>query len=635
MSSEPYHNDTRTNGRQDSGSVGSPMLRVSQSENDVVPDMRESEMDEYFEELFAPQIRTRTAIAGSFEMDETMDSTGNLLGLFYNELEILDGAEANEERLLPLDDDEENELAFDSTDGMDVEEDVARNLFNIDDVWRREDAMGTLERETIIDITAEQVAAGIDIQGVPWGSLPFGREEYRNTRLSAYKNYENMPQDTSLKNEIKANHRKDAKFFRFYHNTRRAKCTVVHFQLRNLVWATSERDVYLVYKNDVMHWDAVRKRVSRVLNLSGNRRPSLPGVDHGDDSRDSSTSSGFETDLTARPMLTDQKLELLREEGQLSGFSPLGPELLKRKGKDRIRASSAQARYPPSTLSSALDYFRSGFASLHGSAFESRADDLLGRQVQVSTIAVNHNICVAGGFFGEVVAKELSTGKIMHNARVTLDDNAITNALEVYLGPSGIPRVMACNNDCCIRVFDVPTFTLLKVHEFGWPVNHATRQPGNQKLMCVVGDDSDVILADGETGKVLHQLKGHRDYSFATAWHPNGYLVATGNQDTTARVFDIRYISKDSKPVCVIGGHMGAIRSVRFSNDGDFLALGEPADFVHVYDARKGLFDQCQEIDLFGEIAGFSFSPHSDSLFVGLFDNTYGSLLEYERLHSW
>lgn len=33
---------------------------------------------------------------------------------------------------------------------------------------------------------------------------------------------------------------------------------------------------------------------------------------------------------------------------------------------------------------------------------------------------------------------------------------------------------------------------------------------------------------------------------------------------------------------------MGAVRSLRFSSDGRFLAMAEPADFVHVFDVKSG-----------------------------------------------
>jgi len=125
------------------------------------------------------------------------------------------------------------------------------------------------------------------------------------------------------------------------------------------------------------------------------------------------------------------------------------------------------------------------------------------------------------------------------------------------------------------------------------------------------------------------KLAGHRDFSFAAAWHPGGQLLATGNQDSTTRVWDVR---KSSTPLAVLAGTMGAIRTLRFSCDGAFLAAAEPADFVHVYDVASG-FAEVQQIDLFGEVAGISFSPDgAHSLFVAISDTLYSSLLHYHRM---
>ena len=64
------------------------------------------------------------------------------------------------------------------------------------------------------------------------------------------------------------------------------------------------------------------------------------------------------------------------------------------------------------------------------------------------------------------------------------------------------------------------------------------------------------------------------------------------------------------------------------------MATAEPADFVHVYDVSKG-YETEQEIDFFGEISGISFSPDTEALFIGVWDRTYGSLLEYGRHHNY
>lgn len=178
----------------------------------------------------------------------------------------------------------------------------------------------------------------------------------------------------------------------------------------------------------------------------------------------------------------------------------------------------------------------------------------------------------------------------------------------------------------------------------------------------MVGDDPDGLLVDSSNGQVrqillqvtvyilrlglvnltvsgsfflssqtVATLKGHLDFSFASAWHPDGVTFATGNQDKTCRIWDTRNLSES---VAVLKGNLGAVRSIRFSSDGRYIAMAEPADFVHIYDTKTG-YKKEQEIDFFGEISGISFSPDTESLFVGVWDRTYGSLLEYGRTRDY
>ena len=65
---------------------------------------------------------------------------------------------------------------------------------------------------------------------------------------------------------------------------------------------------------------------------------------------------------------------------------------------------------------------------------------------------------------------------------------------------------------------------------YDWAVNFAAACPSNDSLVAVVGDDPVAQLTDLKTGKPAAALKGHLDYSFAAAWHPDGNLLATGNQ---------------------------------------------------------------------------------------------------------
>ncbi|KAF9600114.1 hypothetical protein IFM89_003661 [Coptis chinensis] len=97
-----------------------------------------------------------------------------------------------------------------------------------------------------------------------------------------------------------------------------------------------------------------------------------------------------------------------------------------------------------------------------------------------------------------------------------------------------------------------------------------------------------------------------------------------------AKLWDVR---NPSQSLVVLKGRMGAIRAIKFSSDGQFMAMSEPADFVHIYGSQSEYIKE-QEIDLFGEIVGISFSADTEALFVAVVDRTYGSLLEYNRKRS-
>lgn len=251
-------------------------------------------------------------------------------------------------------------------------------------------------------------------------------------------------------------------------------------------------------------------------------------------------------------------------------------------------------------------------------------------RVQVSTMHVNHDIVAAGGFSGELVVRRLHSqpGEYMFSGRVTQSENGITNGIEVFNSLQCGTCIMTSNNDAVVRVFDGETFKLRSRFHYPWAVNYSTLRP-NSHLVAVVGDDPVTHLTDLNTGTTVAQLHGHKDFAFAAAWHPDGNLLATGNQDTTTIIWDLRY---PGAALFTLPGRMGAIRSVRFSGDGRFLAMAEPADFIHIYDVKGG-FEQYQEIDLFGEIAGVSFTPESDAFFVGIADITYSSLLLFDRYH--
>jgi WD40 repeat protein len=246
-------------------------------------------------------------------------------------------------------------------------------------------------------------------------------------------------------------------------------------------------------------------------------------------------------------------------------------------------------------------------------------------RIQVSTTCARDSLVAAGGFAGELVVLDVDTG-VSASTRVTRDDNGITNAVDFFSTPGGAEALVCSNNDKATRWYDIATMKCVARHEYPWAVNY-TAVGRDGTLAAVVGDTKEAWVVDTRSGKLVQTCEGHLDFSFAAAWHPDGVRFATGNQDTTARVWDIRHTGQS---LAVLRGKMGAVRSLRFSSDGAFLAAAEPADFVHLYDVNSG-FTKKQTLDHFGETAGVSFSPCGEALFVGVADLTYGSVLEFER----
>ncbi|CAH9108822.1 unnamed protein product [Cuscuta europaea] len=387
------------------------------------------------------------------------------------------------------------------------------------------------------DTSAAEARKGKDVQGIPWDMLNITRQSIRLTRLEQYKNYENIPlsgESVDKEWKLKA---KGANYYDFFYNTRIVKPTILHFQLRNLVWATSKHDIYLVSDCSLMHWSSLSHNLSEVLNFSGHV---VPAEKHA------------------------------------------------------------------------------------GSLLEGLT------QTQVSTLAVRERFVVAGGFQGELICKHLDKSGVSFCARTTYEENAITNAVEIYDTTSGQLHFMASNNDGGVREYDMERFQEMKHFRFPWPVNHTSISP-DRKLVTVVGDNLEGLLIDAVNGKTVASIIGHRDYSFASAWHPDGRTFATGNQDKTSRVWDVRNLKL---PVAVLKGNIGSVRSLRFSSDGEFLVVAEPADFVHIYSTKVN-YEKRQEIDIFGEIPGVALSPNDESLYIGVCDRTYASLLQYNRRQSY
>ena len=396
----------------------------------------------------------------------------------------------------------------------------------------------------------------------------------------------------------------------FSRNSRSLRASVAHFQLRNLLFTPSLHEAYAVHASRLVLWDSVTRERTVVLDLSGGNDGIGDVFD--DDWREMLDARAGGGAAMARPFANSRV--------------PLPP----------LPAPPACSGAFPMLGSAAAAEAGAG----GGGAGERDRNRVSPRRVLIGTAAVGLGLAALGGFNGEVAVVPTRGGSFLSSSsasssssrgnssstfagsvgmRVTTSDNGITNGLEISggagRGSSTLPRlpdfgegaesqklsssatsVTAANNDGFVRAFDASTWQRTLCVDCGWAVNFATSSPDGA-LLAAVGDDPAARLLDprccGSSNATSFQpttrksgvavLQGHLDFSFAASWHPSGLLLATGNQDATARIWDLRN-TKES--LHVLKSELGAVRSLRFSPDGALLAAAEPADFVKVYDCR-------------------------------------------------
>ena len=137
------------------------------------------------------------------------------------------------------------------------------------------------------------------------------------------------------------------------------------------------------------------------------------------------------------------------------------------------------------------------------------------------------------------------------------------------------------------------------------------------QLVASGSEDRTVRLWDIKTGAVRHTLKGHTGEVQTVAFSPDGQLVASGSGDTTVRLWDI----KAGAARHTLKGHMGGVPTVAFSPDGQLVASGSGDTTIKLWDAKTG----AARYTLKGHtsyVFTVAFSPESQLIASGSVDAT-------------
>lgn len=134
--------------------------------------------------------------------------------------------------------------------------------------------------------------------------------------------------------------------------------------------------------------------------------------------------------------------------------------------------------------------------------------------------------------------------------------------------------------------------------------------PDNKRILASGnGFEKEVWILDMASGREVDTLAGHTAPLRCTTWSPDGNLIATGAQDSSAILWDAR----NGALLYRLSGHLGSVVYTVFSYDGKLLATLSSDKTARIWDTSTGKMLRMFQAD--GESANeVQFSPDGKTL---------------------
>ncbi|XP_068599477.1 WD repeat-containing protein 47-like [Brachionichthys hirsutus] len=144
-------------------------------------------------------------------------------------------------------------------------------------------------------------------------------------------------------------------------------------------------------------------------------------------------------------------------------------------------------------------------------------------------------------------------------------------------------------------------------------------ESGGSILISAGAGDCNIYTTDCQRGQGLHALSGHTGH-ILTLYTWGGWMIASGSQDKTVRFWDLRVPSCVRVVGTTLHGSGDAVASVAVDPSGRLLATGQEDSTCMLYDIRGGRIVQTYRPHG-SDIRSVRFSPGAHHLLTGSYDN--------------
>lgn len=173
-----------------------------------------------------------------------------------------------------------------------------------------------------------------------------------------------------------------------------------------------------------------------------------------------------------------------------------------------------------------------------------------------------------------------------HTSRKQVCDSTITSEFspgDLSISPDGTKLAVLAWEDtfCGVHLFDTASGAFLG--RFPAEACHtASFSPDNSKLL--VDSQNDLLVWDVASRQLVKTLRGHTSTIQATAFSPNGRLIASAGNDRMVRLWD----AGSGELRCAMQGHRSDVLTLAFTPDGRSLATADEGGALKLWHVGTG-----------------------------------------------